>query len=180
MTANRKSQILAALGALLLAACGKSSMSSQGGPAPAPAARLALTTTDGAGTSTTFTATDANAQVSAYRSTAENQTVIQVCGDVGADGDCARIVILTIGGTTAQRYPLNTADTVTQLVYHADAPEAGVVNHYLSSAGTVDVTLIGAAAGEAVKGTFSATLTCNGGCAGDVTVTGSFDVPLGG
>jgi hypothetical protein len=162
---------IAVLGALLLAAC------SGGKGSPAPGNSLSISATDGTGTTTTFTANDSNATITAYRSAAENKTFVQVCADVDKDNDCSHLFIVTIDGTTAQTYPM-APDAVTQLVYHDDETETGVLSHYRSSDGAIQVTELGASAGDAVKGTFDTTLACNSGCSGNLAVSGSFSVAL--
>ncbi len=162
---------LAGLAALLLAACGGKSSSST--PA-APAKTLSITTANGTGTTTSFDATSANSTYSAHQSATEGKTVIQVCGDVDADQDCSQLIVMTLDGTTAKTYSLTAPDALSQIAYHDDESETGVLAHYLTSDGQVVVTEVGAH----VKGTFTAALTCNSGCSGNVNVTGSFDVPV--
>ena len=169
MKLNRTSLAIAGLGALLLGACGGKSSSS-----PAPVTAMSITTDNGAGTTTRVDATSANSTYSAYQNATQGQTIVQVCADVDADQDCSHIVILTLDGTTAKTYSVTAPDAVSQINYHDDETETGVVSHYQSSDGQVVVTEVGAS----VKGTFAATMACNNGCAGNVTISGSFDVPL--
>jgi hypothetical protein len=172
MRIHRLSWAIAVLGALLLTAC------SGGKGSPAPGNSLSISATDGTGATTTFTANDSNAIITAHKSVAENKTFIQVCADVDADNDCSHLFVVTIDGTTAQTYSMATPDAVTQVVYHDDETETGVLSHYRSGDGAIQVTELGSSAGEAVKGTFDTTLTCNSGCSGNLAVSGSFSVAL--
>jgi hypothetical protein len=164
---------LAAL-ALVLAACG----GGKSGGTPAPASSLSITTTDVAGTATTYTADGSNSIIAANKDPVTGKTIVQVCSDLDKDNDCSVLILMTIDGTTAQTYSMSSPDSLTQIVYHDDEAETGVLSHYLSSDGQIVVTESGSSAGESVKGTFSSTLACNAGCSGNIVLSGTFSVVL--
>jgi len=176
MKFTRMKWAICGLCVLLLAAC--SSGSSGGGGTPAAANSMSITTTDSAGAKSTFTADNSNSIISAYKNDVENKTIVQICSDVDKDNDCSRLIIITIDGTTAQKYSMNSPDSLTQIVYQDDETETGILSHYMSSDGEVDVSEIGSTAGSAVKGAFTTTLACNSGCSGNITVTGNYNVAL--
>lgn len=155
------------IGVLLLAAC-------SGGGGSTSANRMSITTTDASGTQTTFVATSANSMFSAYTNTTENKTVVEICSDVDHDNDCSKLMIMTIDGTTAQKYAMDSIESLSQIVYHDDDPETGVTNHYISNSGEIKVNSIDITSGGTVKGAFNATLECNSGCTGTVGVTGNY------
>ncbi len=161
------------LGVLLLAACSSGSGSSPSGSS------IVMTATDATGAQTTFVATDANSLFSAHTNTTENKTVIEVCSDVDKNNDCSKVMIMTIDGTTAQKYTMDSADALSQIVWHSDDPEGSFTNHYLSSAGEIGVESINDTTGGFVAGTINATLECNSGCSGTATVSGKYQIALG-
>jgi hypothetical protein len=173
MKTIRKSWAIWAAGALLLAAC---SSGGGGGTTPTSANKLTLTTTDGTGATATITADDTNAIVTTHVSDADGKTLVQICADVDKDNDCSHLVIMTIDGTTAQTYPMDDTDPLNnnQIVYHDDETESGILSHYLGTKGQIVLSEVGAP-GAQVKGTFTTTLACNSGCAGNLTLAGEFD-----
>lgn len=104
--------------------------------------------------------------------------MIHICSDVDKDNDCSILIIMTVAGTTAQTYSMTDPAALTQIVYHDDETETGVLSHYLSNGGQIVMSEVGAAGGEFVKGTFNSTLACNSGCAGNIALTGTFSVAL--
>jgi len=162
------------LGALLLAACSGSSDKK----VAAPVNTLSISTTDAAGATTTFTADNSNSIISAYKNATENKTFVQICSDLDKDNDCSVMIVMTIDGTTAQTYSMSTPGTLTQIIYHDDETETGVLSHYLSSDGQIVVTDSGASAGEPLKGSFTSTLACNSGCSGNIVLSGTFNVAM--
>jgi hypothetical protein len=173
MKLNRMNLAVWSLGVLMLAACG-----GKGGGTPAPASSLSITTTDVAGTATTYTADGSNSIIAAHKDPITGKTIVQVCSDLDRDNDCSVLIIMSIDGTTAQTYSMASPDSLTQIVYHDDETETGVLSHYLSSDGQIVVTEIGSSAGELVKGTFSSTLECNSYCSGNIVLSGTFSVVL--
>lgn len=159
------------LGALMLAACSSGSGSST------PGSSLSITTTDAAGVQSTFVATTANTVFSAHTSTTENKTIIEMCSDVDKDNDCSKMLVMTIEGTTAQKYSMDSA-SVTQINWHDDDPEESVTDHYLSTSGEVEVESIDDSTNGSISGTMNATLECNSGCSGNATVTGKYVIVL--
>ena len=162
------------LGALLLAAC------SSGGnkTPPAPGSSLSITTTNAAGVPSTYTADNSNSIITAHKNEIENKTIIKICSDLDRDNDCSVLIIMTLDGTTARTYSMNTPDALTQIIYHDDETETGLISHYLSSDGQIVVSESGSSAGEWVKGSFASTLACNAGCAGNIVLAGTFSLAL--
>lgn len=169
--------ILLSIGMILLAACSRG-----GGDTPAAAVAPATANTMSI-TSTTSPAREqlvadtSNAIMSAHRNTTEDKTIIQICRDDDQDNDCSQLVILTIDGTTAKNYPITAIDSPSQIVYQDDdlQESAGIVNHYLSTSGQINVTRLDS---TTVEGTFSATVECNWGCVGSLPISGAFNLPL--
>lgn len=161
---------------LLLAAC--SSGGGGGIPVTAPGSTMSITTVDAAGTSSTFTANASNSIITAHTDPVQNKTVIEICSDVDNDNDCSRVMILTLDGTSAQKYAMTSQQSLSQIVYHDDETETGVLSHYLSDTGEVDVDSIDDSGKGNVKGSFTANLACNSGCSGNIAVTGTYDIAL--
>ncbi len=164
-----------AFAVLLLAAC---SSGGGGGIVTAPGSTMSITTVDAAGTSSTFTANASNSVITAHTDPIQNQTVIEICSDVDKDNDCSRMMILTIDGTSSAKYPVTAPASLSQIVYHDDETETGVLSHYLSDTGEVDVDSIDDSGKGNVKGSFTANLACNSGCSGNIAVTGTYDIAL--
>jgi hypothetical protein len=113
--------------------------------------------------------------MSAYKNTTENKTIIHICRDLDQDNDCSQLVMLTIDGTTAKNYPIAAIDSPSQIVYQDDDAAEGVIKHYLSTSGQINVTRLD---GQGVEGWFSATVECNWGCVGSRPISGAFNIPL--
>lgn len=173
MKLNRMNLAVWSLGALMLAACG----GSKSEPA-APSSSLSITTTDVAGTATTYTADVSNSIIATHKDPVTGKTIVQVCSDLDRDNDCSVLIIMTIDGTTAQTYSMASPDSLTQIVYHDDETETGVLSHYLSRDGQIVLTEVGSSAGELVKGSFTSTLECNAYCSGNIVLSGTFSVVL--
>jgi hypothetical protein len=163
------------LGALLLAAC---SGGGGGGKTTAPANAMTLSTTDPAGVTTTFTADNTNSIITTHKSEIENKTIVQICSDVDRDNDCSVMIIMTLDGTTAQTYSMDSAESLNQIVYHDDETETGVLSHYISTGGQIVVSEVGSSKDDPVKGTFTAALACISGCSGNIALSGTFGFAL--
>ena len=168
--------IVLTIGVALLAAC-----TSGGGEtvtsARAHAARntLTISNTISPATQEVNVADASNSIMTAHKNTTDNKTVIQICRDVDQDDDCSQLVILTIDGTTAQNYPIAAVDSVSQIVYQDDDAVEGIINHYLSTSGQINVTRLDS---QIVEGWYSATVECNWGCIGTRPISGAFNLPV--
>lgn len=168
--------IVLSIGLLLLAAC-----SSGGGdsvtttPPPAALNSLTISNTITPATQAVNVADASNSIMTAHRNTTEDKTIIQICRDVDQDDDCSQLVILTIDGTTAKNYPITAIDSPSQIVYQDDDAVEGIVNHYLSTSGQINVTRLDS---QFVEGWFSATVECNWGCTGTLPISGAFNLPV--
>jgi hypothetical protein len=168
--------IVLSIGLALLAAC-----SSGGGDAvtapPPPAARntLTISNTISPATQAVNVADTSNSIMTAHRNTTENKTIVQICRDVDQDDDCSQLVLLTIDGTTAKNYPISAVDSPSQIVYQDDDAVEGIVNHYLSTSGQINVTRLDS---QGIEGWFSATVECNWGCIGTRPISGAFNLPV--
>ncbi len=155
--------------AFLLAACSKGS--SSGGASNT----MSIKSTDATGAVKVFTATTANSVMSATTNTTDDTTTIQICSDVDADNDCSKLVIMTINGTSAQDYTMDSMDSPNQVVFHDDDATETIINHYVSNGGDINVTQND---GSVVKGNFSTVFECNSGCTGTVLATGYFNIDV--
>jgi hypothetical protein len=177
MNFTRMKWAAGALGVLLLAACN----SGGGGaviPPTAPGSSLSITTIDALGTRSTFTADSSNSIITAHSNADEGQTIIEICSDVNKDNDCSRLMVLTIDGTSAQKYTMASIDSPSQIVYHDDESAEGASSHYVSHDGEIDVSSMDTSGKGFVKGTFSANLACTSGCSGVIAVSGNYNVAL--
>jgi hypothetical protein len=161
------------IGVALLAACSSGGGGSTATAPPAPST-LSITSTI-PGKPAVNVADASNTIMSAYKNTTDNKTIVQICHDLDQDNDCSQLVILTIDGTTAQTYTIASIESPSQIVYQDDDAAEGIVNHYLSTSGQINVTSID---GGFVVGTFSATVECSSGCTGTVPISGDFNIPL--
>ena len=167
--------IVLIIAVVLLAACSKGGDTPAAAIAPAAPRTLSITNTISPTTQAQLVADTSNAIMTAHKNTTENKTIIQICRDADQDDDCSQLVILTIDGTTAKNYPITAIDSPSQIVYQDDDATEGVVNHYLSTSGQINVTKLD---DTSVVGTFSATVECNWGCTGTVPISGAFNLPL--
>jgi len=165
--------LLFGIAVALLAACSKGS-DAPSALAPAAPSTLQITNTV-PGKPAMAVAEKSNTIMSAYKNTIENKTIIQICHDLDQDNDCSQLVILTIDGTTAKNYAIDSIESPSQIVYQDDDAVEGIVNHYLSKSGQINVTRLDS---STVEGTFSATVECNSGCTGTVPISGNFNIPL--
>ncbi len=163
------------LSVLLLAACSKGG---GGGVTTVPGSTMTITTTNAAGTKDVFTASASNSMITAHTDPATNQTVIEICSDVDQDNDCSRLMVMTIDGTSPAKYAMTSPASISQIVYHDDESETGILSHYISSDGEIDVDSIDDSGKGNVKGSFTANLACNSGCSGNIAVTGTYDIAL--
>jgi hypothetical protein len=171
----RTNWIILSVGMLLLAAC-----SGSGGGGGTPAANtLSITNVNPATVAqeAILIADRTNAMMTAHKNTTENKTIIQICRDVDRDNDCSQLIIMTIDGTTAQKYTMNSIESLSQIVYQDDDFNEGTIYHYLSNGGEITVTRYDA---NAIAGTFNASLerTDGGTEATNIFINGSFNIDL--
>ncbi len=152
------------IGVLLLAACSSKSST--------PTNIVRINSTNASGQQTTFVADSSNSVMSAFTNTIENRTVVQLCSDVDKDNDCSKLMVITVDGTDANDYAMDSPDSATTIAYHDDDAENGVINHYISTGGDVRVI----ENGSTLKGTFTANLECVAGCTGTTSISGTFSV----